>query len=71
MGRTDPGLLLAGVGGFNLFDGVVDHKLLRLHQVRQDIPDLLPNDTGWITVSLLLVARVAVARRRDRSRSGR
>jgi hypothetical protein len=45
--------------------------MLRRHQVRQDVPDLLPNDTGWIAVSLLLVARVAVARRRGRSRSGR
>jgi uncharacterized membrane protein len=37
IGRTDLGLLLAGVRGFNLFDGVVDHKWLRLHQVRQGV----------------------------------
>jgi uncharacterized membrane protein len=29
------GGILAGFGGFNLFDGVVDHKLLRQHQIRR------------------------------------
>jgi len=23
-----------GLGGFQLFDGIIDHKVLRLHQVR-------------------------------------
>jgi uncharacterized membrane protein len=63
-GRRTWGLLLAGVGGFNLFDGVVDHKLLRLHQIRGGVPDLLPYDAGWIAGSLVLLAvGIAVARR--------
>jgi uncharacterized membrane protein len=43
---------IAGAGTFNLFDGTVDHKLLRLHQIREDVPDLLPYDTSCIRVGL-------------------
>lgn len=32
-----------GLGVFHLFDRIVDHKILRLHQVRHDV-DLLPYD---------------------------
>jgi uncharacterized membrane protein len=54
-----------GAGGFQLFDGVVDHKVLQVHQIRYDVPDLL-----WIGASLALLgigAALAVrARRLDR-----
>lgn len=35
-----------GLGGFQLFDGLVDHKVLRTHQVRYGV-DLLPYDLAW------------------------
>src|SRR3954471_186142 len=35
------GAILAGAGGFNLYDATVQHKLLRLHQVRRGTADLL------------------------------
>ncbi|MCQ4259951.1 DUF2243 domain-containing protein [Stutzerimonas stutzeri] len=35
-----------GAGGFQLFDGIVDHKILRLHQVRY-VDNLLPYDLAW------------------------
>lgn len=35
-----------GLGAFQLFDGIIDHKLLRLHQVRYGV-DLLPYDLAW------------------------
>lgn len=35
-----------GAGGFQLFDGVVDHKILRLHQIRYGVP-ILPYDVVW------------------------
>jgi len=44
-----------GAGGFQLFDGIVDHKLLRLHQIRYDVPDLLPYDLAWNAAALLLL----------------
>ncbi|MHA7140500.1 DUF2243 domain-containing protein [Arthrobacter sp. Sr33] len=50
------GALITGVGSFQLFDGVIDHKVLRIHQIRYDV-DLLPYDVIWIgsAVVLLLV----------------
>ena len=47
--------LFLGLGGFQLFDGVVDHKLLRVHQVRYSV-DLLAYDLAWIGAALLLLA---------------
>ena len=37
---------LLGAGGFQLYDGLVHHKLLGLHQVRYGV-DLLPYDLAW------------------------
>ena len=45
---------LLGAGGFQLFDGIVDHKVLHLHQVRYEV-DLLPYDLAWNLAGLLLV----------------
>ncbi|QFG68434.1 DUF2243 domain-containing protein [Ornithinimicrobium pratense] len=53
---------LLGAGGFQLFDGVVVHKVLRLHQIRADVVDLLVYDATWIgSAILLLAAGAAVA----------
>ncbi|WPP50324.1 DUF2243 domain-containing protein [Catalinimonas niigatensis] len=43
-----------GLGGFQLFDGIVDHKLLRLHQIRYGV-DLLPYDLTWNLAGLVLI----------------
>lgn len=57
--RAWAGFLL-GAGGFQLFDGVVVHKILRLHQIRYDV-DLFVYDATWIASAvLLLVAGAAV-----------
>ncbi|MFI9152287.1 DUF2243 domain-containing protein [Streptomyces sp. NPDC053367] len=57
-----------GLGVFQLFDGVVDHKLLRLHQIRYGV-DVTPYDWAWnlSAVLLLLVGMVLGMRaaRRD------
>lgn len=61
--------LFVGLGVFQLWDGLVNHKVLRLHQVRYDV-DLLPYDLLWNGAAALLLAVgvvlavVAVARRR-------
>ncbi|WP_127572109.1 DUF2243 domain-containing protein [Georgenia faecalis] len=44
-----------GAGAFQLFDGIVDHKVLRLHQVRYGV-DLLPYDLAWNLAGVLLLA---------------
>ncbi|WP_228924313.1 DUF2243 domain-containing protein [Streptomyces sp. DH7] len=61
-----------GLGAFQLFDGIVDHKLLRLHQIRYGV-DVTPYDWAWNSVGLLLlgvgVALTVRARRRLRKPS--
>jgi len=47
------GSLLLGAGLFNLFDGVVDHYLLGLHDVVHGTARWNPH---WVGVSLLLLA---------------
>ena len=69
-GRRTWGAILAGFGGFNLFDGVVDHKLLRLHQIRPGVADQLPYDAVWIGLSLLILA-VGVGLVRGDAQAGR
>src|SRR5690606_3960046 len=44
-----------GAGGFQLFDGLVNHKVLRLHQIRYDVP-LLPYDLAWNFFAIALIA---------------
>ncbi|WP_165065172.1 DUF2243 domain-containing protein [Marisediminicola senii] len=63
-----------GGGLFQLWDGTINHKLLRLHQVRYDV-DLLPYDLAWNAAGFTLLASGAVltviaARRRRASHSG-
>lgn len=61
--RRAAGAVLTGAGGFNVFDGIVDHKVLRLHQVREGVANLLPYDVAWIGGSaLVLLAGLAVLR---------
>lgn len=43
-----------GLGGFQLFDGLVDHKVLRLHQIRY-VDNLLPYDIAWNLCGLILL----------------
>ncbi|HSI66263.1 MAG TPA: DUF2243 domain-containing protein [Planococcus sp. (in: firmicutes)] len=40
------GAVFLGAGGFQLFDGIVMHKVLRLHQIRYGV-DILPYDLTW------------------------
>lgn len=57
---------LLGLGGFQLFDGLVDHKVLRVHQIRYAV-DLLPYDLGWNLggVALLTIGAVLAWRSRN------
>ena len=47
--------IFLGAGGFQLFDGVVNHKLLRLHPVREGAENILLYDAGWIVSGLLFL----------------
>lgn len=54
-GRVLAAGLLVGLGGFNLYDGTVQHKLLRLHPVREGVADQLPYDLAWNAAALALL----------------
>lgn len=47
--------MLFGGGGFQVFDGIVNHKLLRLHPVREDVGSLVFYDLAWNLGGLLLI----------------
>ncbi|MFG1838889.1 DUF2243 domain-containing protein [Micromonospora sp. NPDC049175] len=50
------GGFLLGAGGFQLFDGLIDHKVLRLHQIRYGV-HLVPYDVVWnVAGAALLLA---------------
>jgi uncharacterized membrane protein len=49
------GWLLAGWGLFNRAEGVVDHHLLRVHHVRDDLGGPLSWDLAFLAISLVLL----------------
>ncbi|MEU7585664.1 DUF2243 domain-containing protein [Micromonospora sp. NPDC049230] len=54
--RLAGGGFLLGAGGFQLFDGLIDHKVLRLHQIRYGV-HLVPYDVVWnVAGAALLLA---------------
>ncbi|MFJ9797330.1 DUF2243 domain-containing protein [Streptomyces sp. NPDC101145] len=59
---------LLGLGGFQLFDGIVDHKVLRVHQIRYGV-DVTPYDWAWNGAGLLLLLAGAVLAVRARRRA--
>jgi uncharacterized membrane protein len=65
--RHAPAGFLLGAGGFQIFDGIVDHKLLRVHQIRYGVEDLWVYDTLWNLFGLALLIAGIVLLRRARS----
>ncbi|HEX3213126.1 MAG TPA: DUF2243 domain-containing protein [Actinomycetota bacterium] len=58
--------ILLGAGGFNLYDGTIQHKLLGLHQVRAGAPDNLPYDLAFLAIAATLALAGALLLRRAR-----
>lgn len=54
-GRRLVGWMIAGWGGFNLVEGLVDHQILGVHHVRQG-PDQLVYDLVFLALGAILVA---------------
>jgi uncharacterized membrane protein len=50
------GLVLAGWGLFNVVEGVIDHQILGVHHVRDDLGGPLAWDIGFLVFGALLVA---------------
>jgi uncharacterized membrane protein len=50
------GLVLAGWGSFNLVEGLVDHQILGVHHVRDDLGAPLSWDLAFLASGALLIA---------------
>jgi uncharacterized membrane protein len=61
--------VLVGAGGFQLYDGTVQHKLLGLHQIRYGV-ELRPYDWTWNVIAVVLLAAGALLLARTRDRAG-
>lgn len=46
---------LIGGGAFQLYDGTIQHKVLRIHQIRYDV-DIVPYDVVWNTLAIVMIA---------------
>jgi uncharacterized membrane protein len=69
--RTHFGLLLAGWGTFNLVEGLIDHQLLGIHHVRDDLGGPLGWDLGFLAFGVALVGTgLALARAGQAGSSG-
>ncbi len=68
--RSAGGGFVFGLGAFQLFDGIVDHKLLDLHEIRYGV-DVLPYDLAWngAALVLLLLGALMIWRSRDEGRT--
>jgi uncharacterized membrane protein len=53
--RAHVGMALAGWGAFNLVEGLVDHQILGLHHVRDDLGAPLGWDLGFLALGAVLV----------------
>ncbi len=61
--RAHIGMLLVGWGVFNLVEGLIDHQLLGIHHVRDDLGGPLSWDLGFLALgAALVVIGLALAR---------
>ncbi|PAE15051.1 hypothetical protein CHH91_16515 [Virgibacillus sp. 7505] len=49
------GAVLVGSGVFQLYDGLIQHKLFRIHQIRYGV-DIFYYDLVWNIIAVLLIA---------------
>ena len=49
-------MLLAGWGVFNVAEGVIDHELITIHHVRDDLGGPIGWDIGFLIFGVLLIA---------------
>jgi uncharacterized membrane protein len=63
------GAAFLGWGAFQLYDGVIQHKVFRLHEIRYGV-DLLPYDLTWDIAAVigLVIGAALLARQPARSR---
>jgi uncharacterized membrane protein len=61
------GGVLIGAGGFQLYDGLIQHKVLGLHQIRY-VEELLAYDLAWnLSAAVMILVGVVMVVRTRRS----
>jgi uncharacterized membrane protein len=66
--RSHFGMLLVGWGVFNLVEGVIDHQILGIHHVRDDLGGPMSWDIGFLVFSALIVlVGIALSRSGERA----
>ncbi|KAB8137820.1 DUF2243 domain-containing protein [Gracilibacillus oryzae] len=64
------GFVLIGAGSFQLYDGIIQHKLLKIHQIRY-VENVLIYDIVWnVTAVLLIIAGIMVVFKAKKKRKG-
>ncbi|AJY73477.1 DUF2243 domain-containing protein [Paenibacillus beijingensis] len=63
------GGIFLGAGGFQLYDGIVQHKQMELHQIRYNV-NILPYDLVWniSAVVMIVVGFILLIRTRSQSK---
>lgn len=64
------GLLLAGWGIFNVVEGLLNHHLLGIHHVRDDLGGPVAWDIGFLAFGAVLIVAGFAVRRTDVRRTG-
>jgi uncharacterized membrane protein len=52
--RAHLGMLLTGWGAFNVIEGIIDHHLLQIHHVRDDLDGPMAWDIGFLVFGAVL-----------------
>lgn len=53
------GGVFLGAGAFQLYDGIIQHKIMRIHQIRYGV-NILPYDLVWNSLASLLIVIGAI-----------
>jgi uncharacterized membrane protein len=61
--RAHVGMLLVGWGTFNVVEGLIDHQVLGIHHVRDDLGAPIGWDIGFLVFGVLLIVGGAVLAR--------
>ena len=67
-GRASSWMLL-GWGLFNLVEGIVDHHILTIHHVREDVANQWAYDVGFLVFGALLVVGGSALARSEEGRT--
>lgn len=60
--------VLIGVGGFQLYDGVIQHKIMRIHQIRY-VENVILYDIVWNVIAAIILLAGMVLLRQTGKRS--